>query len=792
MPSDETEATTSRSPRSRTRRSTASSSSSYAGAHRDTGGRKGNKRKNRKRSKHPIIKWTLIVLGSLIGLGIIAFAVLYFTTQVPDPEDVALSQKTTVYYSDGTTPIGTLAQQNRDIIECSALPGYVGNSVVSSENRTFWTDNGLDFRGIGRALLNNVTTGSRQGGSTITQQYAERYYLGQTESYLGKIKEAMMALKIAQTQDKSAVLCNYMNVIYWGRDSYGIEAASENYFGKKAEKLTYSEAALLAGIIPSPNNWDPAVNKSMAKARWKRTLSIMKEDGYITATQFKDAKFPSTIKYTLSNVYSGYKGYLLQMVKSELTKNKAFTENEIETGGYSIISTFDKTRQAEMQTVGATHLYGVPDGVQQGGISVNPQDGSVYAVYAGSDYLKHPLNNATQAQFQPGSTMKPFALIAAAEKGVSFNTVFNGNSPRTFSGLTKSVSNDGGVSYGYINLYTATAKSVNTVFMDLNEDLTPQVTASTAHKAGISEDIDETSPYNVLGINGLTAWDLAQGHSTIANDGLKTTMHVVKAVKNAAGKNLYNADTSSTRVFSASNAALVLKAMQGVVTSGTGREASSLGREIAGKTGTSNDGTAVSFVGSTPNMVTVFGVWYPDSKGNPQKVPTSYGGYYGSAYPAHLYTLYSRQAFQGLAVETFPTATDTGKIGGPNGNFGTGTGSSSYSYGYTNKNYSSSGTGNSSGTEGNTTSGSGNGNGSGNASGTNSDSSSSDSSGASNSGANSNSGSDSSTSGSNNSKSNSNSNSNSNNSSGSTSNNKSNSGQSSSTTGKSNGSTSQK
>jgi membrane peptidoglycan carboxypeptidase len=621
----------------------------------------------------------LIILAILLGLGIAAFAYLYFTTQVPAPEDMALAQKTTVYYSDGKTPIGSFAQQNREIISCDTLPDEVGNAVVSSENRTFWTDNGLDFRGIGRALINNVTQGTRQGGSTITQQYAERYYMGQTESYTGKLREAIMALKIAQSQDKSTVLCNYMNVIYWGRDSYGIEAASQNYFGKDAKKLTYSEAALLAGIIPSPNNWDPAVSESQAKQRWERTLKIMKEDGYITASQVADAKFPKTIKYTRSNVYAGYKGYLLAMVKSELTKNKTFTEDELETGGYSIISTLSTSKQAEMQKVGESRQSGMASGIQQGGISVDPRNGAVYAVFAGTDYIKHPLNNATQAQFQPGSTMKPFALMAAAQQGVSFSTVFNGNSPRYFSGLKKSVSNAGGTSYGYINLYQATANSVNTVFMDLNEDLTPQVTAKTAHEAGITEDIDESSPYNVLGINGITAWDLAQGHSTIANGGLKATLHIVKAVKNTAGKDLYKAQTSTTRVFPANDAALVMKAMQGVVTRGTGSEASSLGRPIAGKTGTSNDNTSVAFVGYVPQMVTVFGVWYPDSKGNPQELPSYFGGYYGSKYPAHLFTEYSRSAFAGMAVEQLPTATDSGKVGGPNGNFGTGT---SYSQSY--------------------------------------------------------------------------------------------------------------
>lgn len=648
-------------------------------SHRNNGPKSTKKKNRKKRSKHPIIKWILIIFAIFASLGIAAFAYLYLTTEVPNPEDVALAQKTTVYYSDGSTPIGSLAQQNREIIECSALPTYVGNSVVSSENRTFWTDNGLDLKGIGRALINNVTKGTRQGGSTITQQYAERYYLGQTESYIGKLREAILAVKIAQSQSKDAVLCNYMNTIYFGRDSYGIEAAAENYFGKSAKDLTYSEAALLTGIIPSPNNWDPAVNEKQAKSRWERTLKIMKDDNYITAKELDEAQFPTTITYTRSNTYAGYKGYLLQMVKNELTKNKTFTEDELETGGYSIISTLDAGKQATMQKVGETHLSGVPDGVQQGGISVDPRDGSVYAVYAGSDYINHPLNNATQAQFQPGSTMKPFALMAAAQKDVNFNTFFNGNSPRTFKGLQSSVSNAGGASYGNINLWTATAKSVNTVFMDLNESLTPQVTADTAHKAGITGDIDADSPYNVLGINGITAWDLAQGHSTIASGGLKTTLHIVKAVKNSDGDDLYKAKTDSTRVFTQDDSALVIKAMRGVVTSGTGREALSLGRPVAAKTGTSNDNTSVAFVGYIPQMVTVFGVWYPDANGNPQVIPSRFGSYGGSAYPAHLFTLYSKEAFQGLDVEQFPTATDTGKVGGPDGTYGLGA-----SYGTTN------------------------------------------------------------------------------------------------------------
>lgn len=172
------------------------------------------------------------------------------------------------------------------------LPDYVGNAIVASEDRSFYRNGGIDIMGMARALYNNLTTGSRQGGSTITQQYAERYYLGDTTSYSGKIREAILAMKIANSQDKQQVLCNYMNTIYLGRGAYGLQAAAKAYFGKEAKDLTVDEAAMIAGIIPAPSMWDPAVNPEQAKSRFTRVIGIMREDGYITGQQASEAKFP--------------------------------------------------------------------------------------------------------------------------------------------------------------------------------------------------------------------------------------------------------------------------------------------------------------------------------------------------------------------------------------------------------------------------------------------------------------------------------------------------------------------
>ena len=596
------------------------------GSHRANG-----PKKNRTKRKHLVLKWVLGIFAALLTAGIGLFAYMYVTTSVPEPEAFALAEKTTVYYSDGTTEIGSYAEQNREIIDCSVLPDYVGNAIVSSEDRSFYTNKGIDLVGIARALYNNLTTGSRQGGSTITQQYAERYYLGETTSYSGKLREAFLAIKIAQQQDKSQVLCNYMNTIYLGRGAYGIQAAAKAYFNKDAKDLTLSEAATLAGIIPAPSAWDPAVDEAQAQKRYKRVLSIMEEDGYITAKQRKESQFPQAIEYQQSNQLEGANGYLLTMVQNELIGTKAFSKQDLETGGYKIVTTIDKSKQDLMYSVVSPSQNGmqgvVPDGMQFGALSVNPKDGSIIALYAGDDYLTKQLNNVTQATYEVGSTMKPFALLAAINEGVSLNTMFNGNSFRTFPGITETVSNYGNANLGYVNLYTATEQSSNTVYMDLQTKLGTKKIADTAREAGVENtSLDGSEPYTVLGNNGLSVEDMTRAYATLANQGNKPTLHIVASVKTPDGSDLYNAPTTAEQVFEANSA----------------------------------------------NVVTTVAMWYPDANGNPQEIPAFGSWTGGSDYPVHLFTEYMTQALADTPNETFPTATDSGKVGGSDGTWGTG------------------------------------------------------------------------------------------------------------------------
>lgn len=242
----------------------------------------------------------------LTGVALVAGVLVaaWFTTEVPSTLPGVNKQTSTVYWGDGTTEMGTFASEDRTLVDYATLPAYVGDAVVASEDRTFWTNSGVDVKGIGRALLNNLQGGDRQGASTLTQQYVERYYTDTVTDYVGKAREVILALKITQGQKKEVILGNYLNTIYFGRGANGIQAAAQKYYGVNAADLTVSQSAMIAGIIPNPTYWDPANDLAQATHRWDRTLDNMLEDGHIDKAQFDEAiaaGFPMPIEYKKSD-----------------------------------------------------------------------------------------------------------------------------------------------------------------------------------------------------------------------------------------------------------------------------------------------------------------------------------------------------------------------------------------------------------------------------------------------------------------------------------------------------------
>ena len=652
-------------PSRRAARAGSGSHASRKAAKASSAGKKGPAKKKHRWAKRIGFSILTVFLGVFIA-GMAVFLYLYNTLAVPAPDDLALAQKTTVYYADGTTEMGTLGEINRQIIDTTTLPDYVSKTIVASEDRTFYTNNGVDLKGIFRALVNNLRGGARQGGSTLTQQYVERYYIGETTSYTGKLKEAVLAIKINREKTKDEVIGAYMNTIYFGRGAYGIDAAAQAYFGHGAHELTLSESALLAAVIPAPSAWDPAVNPDKAKERWERDLNLMVEDGWITQAERDAAVFPETIDPDTLNSESmtGTNGYLMAQVKQELIASGQFDEDKISQGGLRITSTIVKEHQEQAVAAaeGMNEVEGWDPTHQHVALSsMDPTTGEILAEYAGADYEKRQQNAVTQDIAMAGSSFKPFALLANARLGGTVYDTYSGKSPQYFRGMGTPVYNDGGYSFGNVTLVKATAYSMNTVFVGLNDDVEPENTLKAAIDAGIPEDTvglnDEL--LNVLGPSSPHNIDLTTAYSTIANGGERVTAHIVKKVEDSNGKLLYSGDVAPKRVFEVEEVSSIMPALEAVTTGdGTANrvDASIARLTTAGKTGTSSDQLSAQFVGFVPGMVTAVSMYQSDDAGN--SVPLDdVGGldqFHGGDWPVDVWIDYMKPATANLPGDDFP------------------------------------------------------------------------------------------------------------------------------------------
>ncbi|WP_253953898.1 transglycosylase domain-containing protein [Schaalia sp. 19OD2882] len=631
-------------------------------AHASAASGRGGPGRKRSWPKRIGLAFVFTFLGVVIA-GSAAFLYLYAQAKVPVPDEFALAQTTTVYYADGTTRMGSLSEVNRTIIDGSTLPDHVSKAVVASEDRTFYTNSGVDFKGILRALWTNITQGTRHGASTLTMQYVERYYVGDTFSYMGKIKEAILAIKISREQDKDQILANYLNTIYFGRGAYGIEAAAKAYFGKPAAQLSLSEAAMIAGIIPAPSAWDPAVDPEMAKERWQRVLDIMVEDGWISQKDAAAQTFPTTVDpatLTLMD-FSGANGYLLQQVRSELIASGAFTDDQIDTGGLKIISTIDKARQ-EAAVAAANSMTQVegwdPNTMHTAITSVNPANGEIVAEFGGVDFQKRQQNAATQDISQAGSTFKLFTLLANAEQGGSIYKTYDGNSPMHLPGDGGTIQNDGGYSWGRIDLVDAMKYSVNTAFVELNQEIGSEATKKAAIAAGIPEDtlgLDDTIG-NVLGTAAPHNVDLAAAFATVAAGGQRTTPHIVREVIGPDGSKVFAATTTPTQAFTPEVVSMVMPALEAVTKAGgTAEELADFPFSTGGKTGTSSEQISAQFVGFVPELSTAVSMYQNDAQGNPVPL-TNIGGmdqFHGGDWPVDVWMSYMGAIEGSLSVTDF-------------------------------------------------------------------------------------------------------------------------------------------
>jgi membrane peptidoglycan carboxypeptidase len=602
-----------------------------------------------------------VVLGTFLTLAAVGaglFFAAYQSIAIPEPDDFSQAETTNVYYADGETLMGSYAEYDRRSVDFETLPPHVGYAVVASEDRTFFENRGIDVRGIARALWNNLRGLPTQGGSTITQQYVERYYTGTTTSYTGKFREAILAVKIDRQSTKEEILGNYLNTIYFGRGAYGIEVAAQNFFGKPASELTISESALLAGIIPSPSNYDPAVSPEIAEQRWNRVLDLMLEDEWITQAERDAQQFPEVIEYVRADTFAGPNGYLLDMVRTELAEEAGIEEGELNTAGLSVVTTIEKPRQDAAVAAVENLPEDRPENNRVGLVSIDPTTGRIVALYGGPDFVEQSRNAVTQDRAQGGSTFKPFTLIAALEDGASLLDQYESYSPMEIPGYEFPVNNFDSRDRGSIDLIRATQDSVNTVYAQLNVEYGPERTVDVATRLGIPEDTPGlvATPSNVLGPASPHAIDTATAFGTIASGGVRHDPFIVDSVTDRDGNVRYRGSSDGDRVMDAGVIANATHAMRAVVEGGTGRTASEIGRPAAGKTGSSNAYRSAWFAGFVPQLVTVVNMYQVGPNGEEEEL-TGFGGVNivaGGTWPTRVWTDYMKVALDGVEVQDFP------------------------------------------------------------------------------------------------------------------------------------------
>ena len=624
-------------------------------------------------------------LLALVVLGLAGVGIAYAMTEVPEPNDRAVQQASTLYYSDGKTVLDRVAQVNRESVSIDKVPQHVQEAFLAAEDRSFYENEGISPRGLSRAVWLAVTGGERQGGSTITQQYVKNYYLTQDQTLTRKAKELLIAVKIDNELSKDQILEDYLNTIYFGRNADGIQTAARAYFGKDVSKLTISEGALLASVIRGPSFYDPALGeeqRQLAKDRWRYVLDGMLSQGWITQDQHDEAKFPKTVKTKAVEGATNDLGFITEEVRDELRNKLKLTDAQIAKGGFRIVTTIDKRAQDSARKAVQDNW---PEGdnakdLHIGLVSLAPGDGAVRAMYGGRRFGEGSyFNDAIDGKMQAGSTMKPFAMLAALEKGIPLSTVYSGASPfydRAFiydgPGATDiqkagGVVNYGNTSYGPSTMRTATQKSINTYYAKLNLVVTPKASAEAAEKAGVQGFLGQkkiplsTDPSNVFGTDSVRVIDMANAYATIAAQGNRATPYFIQSVKGEGAFTIdYEVKKNVRKAFPQDVSRDAIQALSQVGQPGGTAypTVANLGRPVGGKTGTTSSNYAAWFTGFTPGqLATAVGIY----KGDGSLVPKNrlvnigiYGELTGGTLPATIWTDYMTGALQGQPVRQLP------------------------------------------------------------------------------------------------------------------------------------------
>ena len=549
-----------------------------------------------------------------------------------------------VFDSHGRLITTLHSDQNRLPIDINKVPQNLQNAFIAAEDNRFYEHIGIDPIGIFRAIFANLTNrGIAQGGSTITQQLAKNAFLSQEQTLKRKIQEAMLALEIEHKYSKKEILEMYMNQIYFGQGAYGIQTAAKTYFNKDVNELTLTQCAMLAGLPKSPNYYSPFNNLNEAKKRKNVVLDQMVKYGYVSAAEAEDAKnqdlgLSKSHQSKEADEYASFIDYVSQQVAKKYGDDALYKE------GLKIYTTMDVDKQhaAVRAMRNLPNNYTDENGLTQPQaaiVSIDPKTGHILAMVGGRG--QDSFNRASMAVRQPGSAFKPFVYLTALQHDMTPDTTMN-DQPVTYGSW--SPKNAGGSYSGAMTLSDALAHSVNTIAVQLADQVGTKNIIANAKKMGITTlDAKDDNLAMALGglTKGVTPLEMASAYGTFANKGVHVKPTAIVKILDRNGNVLEDASTlekeeTKTRVMSEREAYEMTTMLEGVIDHGTGT-AAAIGRPAAGKTGTTDDNKDAWFVGYTPDIVTA--VWIGDDTGS-----HSLGEIYGGTIPAEIWKDYMSSA----------------------------------------------------------------------------------------------------------------------------------------------------
>ncbi|MFY9487428.1 MAG: transglycosylase domain-containing protein [Solirubrobacterales bacterium] len=631
---------------------------------------RGRKTRNGSKSGPRIKKLRILLITTglvmLAGISTVFGMMMAVASDLPKLEEKEQYRvaKASIMYDDLGREITRLRNnENRIIVPSTGIAPVMKQAVVSIEDRRFYTHRGVDFRGIGRAIVADIGAGgARQGASTITQQFVKNATAAaNNRTVMQKLRESALAYHLENKWTKDKILTEYLNAIYFGNGAYGIEAAAQTYFGKEAhpgcapkcaQELQPHEAALLAGIIASPGIYDPAVFPKRATERRNIVLDKMYQEGYIMKNALELGKLqavPSEAEIERPREDSEAP-YFSTWVRQQLVDR--YDAGATFGGGLKVHTTLDldMQRAAERAIRGALPVGGPTASL----VAIEHKTGKIRALVGGFDYDTKPFNLATQGHRQPGSAFKPFTLVAALQKGYGLgstlrsakiedpaNSVLIENYEDNYSGTT--------------SVLNATASSDNTAYVRMGWDVGTRRIARTAKKMGISTPIGTNTAMILGGLRvGVTPLEMAYSYTTLANNGRKpvgtmapddnSPVAIDKVVQNGKIFRKQRDRTRMERVYRESVGRQARVALQAVVTSGTGK-AAAIGSFAAGKTGTTENYGDAWFVGFNDELTVAIWVGYPEGI---KPMLTEYGGkpVAGGTFPANIFRSFMLSAIQ--------------------------------------------------------------------------------------------------------------------------------------------------